>query len=246
MNYQEMHSDTGIKKFKMNTLFETIKSKLKNKFTKTKKNKDINWYRAYDYYKTAWTFDKGEGAKVNTKKAIYWYRRSALAGYDVAQYNLGVLIETGHEGKIKGNPLKAEYWYRMAANQSNVNSLYALGRLFWNKHDYHLSFYHFMRAAEYDNIMAITNIGSMYLIGFGVKKDTERALYYLRLAATHDNTIALHNIGIAYENGYGVPVNLDIAEKYYATAIDATTANYIIFKSTSDNLRKIRKPLICN
>ena len=55
------------------------------------------------------------GVTKNQIEAVEWYRRAATQGYAPAQYNLGVMLETGEGCAVDED--EAEKWYRKAAEQ---------------------------------------------------------------------------------------------------------------------------------
>ncbi len=72
--------------------------------------------------------------KRDLKEAFYWYRKSALAGYELAQMKLANCYE---ENKGVKNGLKESiYWYRVAAEQNNP---FAREKLLQLYHDKNLS-----------------------------------------------------------------------------------------------------------
>ena len=64
---------------------------------------------------------KGEGVEQDTVEAATWYRKSAEAGYAVAQFNLGFMYCRG-EG-VEQDTVEAAKWAQWAAAQGNVAAL---------------------------------------------------------------------------------------------------------------------------
>jgi TPR repeat protein len=115
-SFNEWINDNVYKSIKSKSIpikiFNTIKAKILNnkEYNETKKN--IDEYQSYII---------GHNFEIdgNIKKAIYWYQRAARMGNDVAQYKLGLLLET--------RDLKTSlYWYSMSAKQLNMDALNVL------------------------------------------------------------------------------------------------------------------------
>eukprot|EP00698_Gefionella_okellyi_P018822 TRINITY_DN5688_c1_g3_i1.p1 TRINITY_DN5688_c1_g3~~TRINITY_DN5688_c1_g3_i1.p1 ORF type:complete len:215 (-),score=39.16 TRINITY_DN5688_c1_g3_i1:194-745(-) len=60
-------------------------------------------------------FQSGVGAPKDPVRMVQSYRQAAEQGFDVAQYELGVIYANGHG--VPPDLQQAEYWIQMAANQ---------------------------------------------------------------------------------------------------------------------------------
>ena len=60
------------------------------------------------------------------------------------------------------------------------------------------------KAAEYGNIEAQTNLGTMYFHGNGVPQNLEEAFKWYSLAAKENHPAAIHGLASMYLNGMGV------------------------------------------
>ena len=85
----------------------------------------------------------------------------------------------------------------------------------YQKHDYQTALTLWEKAAKNGNALAKNNLGSMYLNGIGVKKDTHKAFTFFQDAAASGITEALYNLGIMYGNGIGVEKNIDKALVFF-------------------------------
>ena len=63
-------------------------------------------------------------------EAVNWYRKAAVQGDADAQYNLGVMYDTG-EG-VPENDVEAVNWYRKAAEQGHASAQFNLGVMYAN------------------------------------------------------------------------------------------------------------------
>ena len=86
----------------------------------------------------------------------------------------------------------------------------------------------FEKAQKLGDLMALNNLGLLYLNGLGVKKDYEKAKEYFEKAAKVD-PMALNNLGILYMTGdvkgdtksvkKGVEKDLKKAREYFEQAV---------------------------
>jgi hypothetical protein len=153
-------------------------------------------------------------------KAVELFRGLAEGGNPVAQYNLGVLYESG-QGLPKDYKLAAE-WYRKGADQgyseaqNNLANMYAFGlgveqnpaeAVVWMR-----------KAAQQGQAGAQLNLGIMYTLGQGVPKNYAQAEAWLRLAAEQGEPDAQYNLGVMYEHGDGVAADPVEAYVWYGAA----------------------------
>jgi len=73
-------------------------------------------------------FRAGDGVQADAVKAAKWFRRSAVQGHAIAQYNLSIVCGRG-EGVPKDLE-EAFRWCRKSAEQGYVNAQYNLGVMF--------------------------------------------------------------------------------------------------------------------
>ena len=69
----------------------------------------------------------GEGVARDYSEAVKWFRRAADKGNIDAQFQLGLMYETG---KGVSDYSEALNWYRLAANQGNSDAQYNLGHMY--------------------------------------------------------------------------------------------------------------------
>ena len=58
--------------------------------------------------------------------------------------------------------------------------------------------------AEQGHVIAQSNLGFLYMQGWGVPQDDDEALKWSRKAAEHGDASALNNLGVMYRDGRGV------------------------------------------
>ena len=116
-------------------------------------------------------------------------------GHAAAQYNLGVMCESG-QGVPQDHP-QALYWYRKAADQehiraqSNLSVMYDDGRGI--QKDYAQAVHWYRKAARQGDAIAQSNLGVIYGNGQGVEQDYVRAYAWIELAAAQGNANAARN-----------------------------------------------------
>lgn len=69
----------------------------------------------------------GEGVEPDAEKALTWLLKAAEQSDADAQYNLGVVFETGFFGMRPPDPVEAVTWYRRAASQGHDGAQYNFG-----------------------------------------------------------------------------------------------------------------------
>lgn len=143
-----------------------------------------------------WKYQKGIDVEVDHKKAVYWYRKSAIQGYALAQDNMGWVYQYGI-GVPKDNK-KAFSWYNKAANKGLTSAQSHLGWMYQNglgtPIDYKKALYWYTQAANKGLASAQNSIGVMYYNGEGVTKNIDTAISWYQKAARGGNKYAISNL----------------------------------------------------
>lgn len=109
-----------------------------------------------------------------------------------AQYNLGLLYETGCA--VAQDNLQAMHWYRKAAEQGNAAAQRNLGKIyeisFGIAQDAAQAVEWYRQAAQQHDAVAQYNLGRMYEGGRGVAQDDGQAMYWYASAAFQGNSAA--------------------------------------------------------
>jgi hypothetical protein len=107
----------------------------------------------------------------NKYQAIHWYLKAAELGHVGAQYNLGLLYESGTG--VKQDDHEAISWFLKAAKQNDANALFKLGVISAKglgvEQDDDKAIGYFMDAANEGNLTAIFNMRVMYEIACGTR-----------------------------------------------------------------------------
>ncbi|KAG0376719.1 hypothetical protein BGX24_007313 [Mortierella sp. AD032] len=142
--------------------------------------------RVEDQVLKAISYKEGSsGSQQNYVLAMYLFRKAAVQGNSIAQYNIGLLHEEGH-GVMKDS-MKAASWYRKAADQGLKDAQSCLGTLYVKgdgiQKSNALALQWFVKAAEQGDTSAQFNLGCMYFTGEGVPVHNGRAMTWFKKAA---------------------------------------------------------------
>lgn len=158
--------------------------------------------------------------------ALRLLRVAARRGSAWAQYSLGYEYERGK--LVPKNTTKAREWYQLAADQSYPSAQVNLGRLIANKRgagheDCMLAASLYRKAAKKGNRNAYYNLGRIYELGKGVRKNLQKSFrWYLKAAKDGDIDAQCH-VGYCYFIGEGVAPDPEEAVVWYKRA---AAANY--------------------
>lgn len=83
----------------------------------------------YAQYRLGYFLEKGELVEQDMDSAMYWYKKSAIAGFALSQHRLGFIYFSGKNG-VKRSYKNAFYWFSKAANQKYKRSQYYLGKMY--------------------------------------------------------------------------------------------------------------------
>jgi TPR repeat protein len=162
------------------------------------------------------------GIPQNNAESIKWYRLSAEQGDASAQYNLGVIYDTG-DG-VPENDAEAVKWFRLAAEQGLLEAQYYLGVMYANGEGVPQNEAEAVRwfrlAAEQGDADAQYNLAVMYANGEGVHQNDAEALKWYRMAAGQGYAEAQFNLGVMYDNGRAVPQDDVEAVQWYRLAAE--------------------------
>lgn len=146
----------------------------------------------------------------NYAQAAQIYRALAAEGDAKAQYNLGLMYDSG-DG-VARDPQQALHWYRQAAGQGLSEAQYTLGVIYFRSDvvpvDYAEAVKWYRRAAEQGHAKSQLNLGLIYFGGAVVPQDYAEAIRWYERAAAQDNAEAQYNLGNMYLRADGVPQDL--------------------------------------
>ncbi|CAG8477460.1 2820_t:CDS:2 [Ambispora leptoticha] len=85
---------------------------------------------AFAQYKLAWSYFNGRGTEADLNMALYWFEKSAHAGFHDAQDHLGYCYQVGKG--VRRDMRKALFWYQKAADSGNASARKSLARIYRN------------------------------------------------------------------------------------------------------------------
>ncbi|GET22661.1 tetratricopeptide repeat protein [Prolixibacter denitrificans] len=189
------------------------------------------------------------GLSKNIDSSRYWQKK---AGYDG---NLDAQKELYHHfDKVQPEREAALYWMRRCAENGDSVYMYLLAKAyadkeFGDKESETESYNWYLKSAEAGYRLAQTEMGNIYLMGIGRKKDFGQAMDWFKKAAEQNEHAALYNIGTMYEKGEGVEKNHRRAFSYYRKASENGDVvakfyigvNYVLGDVVRRNLKQAAK-----
>lgn len=108
-------------------------------------NQDVElWCQLGDMY------NSGDGVAQDYVQAVFWYRKAAERGHELAQLALGMTYSWGHG--VQQDDQQVEYWIRKAAEHGGALAQFRLGWMYEDgdsvKQDHQQAVYWFRKAAE--------------------------------------------------------------------------------------------------
>ena len=150
---------------------------------------------AKEWFKTGMMYYEGDGVEKDTEQAVYWYTKSAEAGYVMAQALLGLHYLNS------GNLSDASFWLRKADEGGLVLSdilpdvMNTIANAFM-KGDYDAEALHwYTRGADQGNAECQYMLGLQYIANLIVEKDYRKAVYWLEKADKQGHAEAHERLG---------------------------------------------------
>lgn len=154
--------------------------------------------------------------------AFELFKKAALAGYAVAQYNLAYCYERGY-GVTMNTSLSFDFYSR-AASQNYADAIYKLGECyrygFGVKKDLVKALEYYQKAASQGSDDACVRIAVYYMEGKEVQKDYFKAMRFLQQPAQNGNAEAQYCLGKIYADGDGVEQNKELAFRWMKQAAE--------------------------
>ena len=174
-------------------------------------------------YEIARALSRTNGADA---EMVSYYERAAEAGYPSAMSSLGVLFEIGRG--VAKDPVKAVAWYRKAAEAGS-----AVGMINWHhvcerkRRAGGLRPSHGLvhQGRRRGNALGMTQVGTLYHRGEGVRLDYAQAAAWHHKAAEAGDPLGMYYCGLELLHGEGVPQNLTKARNWFRKAAEAGNGN---------------------
>jgi len=136
-------------------------------------------------YDVAVMYETGDGTKIDKKQALKWLLKAAEQGHAESRFKLGWMYANGII--VRQDYFMAAKYYRLAATFNNhIEAQFRLGELHFNgrgvDHDYGKAIKYYTQAAGKGHAASQYILSSMYLEGWGVKRDLVTAYVWLTLS----------------------------------------------------------------
>lgn len=178
-------------------------------------------------YTIGYCYDVGKAVKLDTLKAVYWYKSAARQGYSSAYNNLGVMYSTGHNGRLPKEEGHALLWFRNGAKLNDMDCQFHSGLLLLRQRIYDESLEYFIQSGDQGMIFAQVNVGALYFDGKGTEINYAKAINWFKKAALHGDALALHNLGVIFLFGKGIKVDQEKSKAYFRLALSGKNAGLI-------------------
>lgn len=113
----------------------------------------------------------------------------------------------------------------LAKAQNKIGYLYLIG---FPQQDYNCALHWIQKAAQQNDVLAICNLGHMYLHSLGVKQDCDKALSYYNKAVEQGSFVGLYSLGVFYKEGYCGTKDYNKALSFFMKAMERAEAPVIV------------------
>lgn len=190
-------------------------------------------------YNLGYAYMEGKGVKLDIKTGLDWLLKSADAGDDVAQLEVGVVYESGNS-YVKKDCATALALYQKSAAQGNTGALVRIANVYTYgigvQKDYAVAREYFQKIISKNDEFSVYGMYGLAILayeGWGQDVDYETAVYWYRKAAELGEAASQNDLGWCYENGYGVEKDTSEAIMWYRKA--AAQGNQL----AKENLRNL-------
>lgn len=171
------------------------------------------------------------GVQQNCTEAIKWFLKAAKQNNPDALHYLSECYEEGIG--VEKDAEKADFCTFQAAHLGHPAAQFKVGIGYVTGENYSSALEWFKKSAEQGYVYAFTSLATMYIYGYGVSVNYEKAIEYLVQAAGEDLQ-ASYLLGNLYYYGHGVSQDTDKALEHYAEILksgyDEETTEDIMFK----------------
>lgn len=162
------------------------------------------------------------------ENAILYYMLAAERGYEVAQSNVGYMLDKDKR-MLQTIPL--------IGTLLNHNDEKAETQPIEGLDENEAALIYWTRSANQNNIDSRVKMGDYYYKGIGTKVDYERAVSCYRHAAEMQaSPLAFWSLGWMYENGIGVAKDFHLAKRSYDQALNLNQDAYLPVKLSLINM----------
>ncbi|CAG8488272.1 4316_t:CDS:1 [Ambispora gerdemannii] len=166
-------------------------------------------------------YNFGIGTPLDLERAFCLYRKSAEAGYLIAQNKVGYCIV-----KQIGTTASEETalsWFNRAAQAGHLPAQYNLGVCYAQGNcgvevNESMALYWGEKAARAGHPASQIQLALLYTYGVIVQRNITKAIYWCRKANEARNNVSQHTLGGYYQSGIGVPRDIHMTIKLYRRA----------------------------
>lgn len=172
-------------------------------------------------YSIAYIYQKRIPEK-DYNNVLKWYKMSAQKGCSKAEWQIGLMYESGEGLPIDYN--EALKWLKSGAKHGSSNAMDLLGSMYLNGEGVNKSYQDAMiwwrKGTEYGNSNCMLNIGYLYKNGNGVEVNNVEAAKWFLKACEKNRSQACVELAALYHNNNnpGIVQNFSEAMKYYLKA----------------------------
>ena len=145
-------------------------------------------------------YNVGEGVATDNKKALYWLKKASEQNHPDAMMTVALFYNVGIGVDI--DSLEANKIYTKLDGMEYAPAQNCLGNYYYNRGDYSKAISLFKKAADKDNWPAQLQLCYAYLLGNGVKENSNIAQEWAMKAvdnSDHTDAEAIWVLGICYE-----------------------------------------------
>jgi TPR repeat protein len=161
-------------------------------------------------------------ARPDARRAVMWYRKSAIGGNSVGQVHLGVCLCVGRG--VRRNNTEALLWFKRAYSQNDLCAAGNIASTYRDLGNNRRAIFWYQRAVALGDGDALVEVGCAYYKGIGVKRDPKHAVLCFRQAikskmitqAGREN--AMFHLGFAFHEGRGVKKSDARAIRWFSKA----------------------------
>lgn len=169
-------------------------------------------------YQKEWINLKNSGQIYNEEQINFFKKRADNENCKCSAHFLGLLYFHGL-GVEKNNDISDKY-FNMAVERNFGLAYNSVGFSFYEKNEYKKAKEYWELAIKYGCQMAISNLGLLYLYGYGVEKDSEKAYNLFKSVSENDYPTLMTNLGYMYIIGTHVTRDNNKAIELYKLAAE--------------------------
>lgn len=144
----------------------------------------------------------------DTRAAVRWFRRSAIAGSAAGQIHFGVCLCAGRG--VRRDDGEALCWFKRALRQGDPCAPNNIASVYGDRGNNRRAMLWYRRAVSSGDGDALVEVGRRYYSGIGIRRDPKQAVHCFRRAIRSKNITqasreeAMFRLGVAFHEGRGV------------------------------------------